>query len=105
GRTERNRQDHLYLEGLFPFANQTMFDPISGTTDGRYLKCEQTGTCPLAMEFYSSNEYWVKAASLFHTDPTGTVDVADHPLARLYNLRSEERRVGKGCRSRWGAVP
>ena len=32
----------------------------------------QTNTCPLAMEIYSANEYWVKAASLLHTDPTGT---------------------------------
>jgi hypothetical protein len=90
GRTERNRQDHLYLEGLFPFANQTTFDPISGTTDGRYKKCEATNTCPLAMEFYSSNEYWVKPASLFHTDPMGTVDLPDHPLARLYLLSSKQ---------------
>ncbi|HUR34532.1 MAG TPA: alpha/beta hydrolase domain-containing protein, partial [Vicinamibacterales bacterium] len=90
GRTERNRQDHLYVEGVFPFANETLFDPISGKTDGRYLKCSQNGTCPLAMEFYSSNEYWVKAASLFHTDPMGTVDLPGHPLARLYNLASKQ---------------
>jgi hypothetical protein len=55
GRTERNRQDHLYLEGLFPFANQTTYDPISGTTDGRLARCGATNTCPLAMEFFSSN--------------------------------------------------
>jgi hypothetical protein len=90
GRTERNRQDHLYLEGLFPFAHQTTFDPISGTTDGRYKRCEATNTCPLALEFYSSNEYWVKAASLFHTDPTGSVDLPDHPDARLYLLSSKQ---------------
>ena len=101
GRTERNRQDHLYLEGLFPFANQTLFDPISGTTDGRYLKCTQTNTCPLAMEFYSSNEYWVKAASLFHTDPLGTVDLGDHPQARLYNLASKQHG-GAGNRTSKG---
>jgi hypothetical protein len=90
GRTERNRQDHLYVEGVFPFANQTLFDPLTGRTDGRYLKCTQTNTCPLAVEFYSSNEYWVKAASLFHTDPMGLVDLEDHPQARLYNLASKQ---------------
>jgi hypothetical protein len=89
-RTERNRQDHLYLEGLFPFANQTTFDPISGQTDGRYKKCEATNTCPLGIEFYSSNEYWVKGASLFHTDPMGKKDLKDHPLARLYLLASKQ---------------
>ncbi len=30
-RTKRNRQEELYLEGLFPFANVPTFDPISGT--------------------------------------------------------------------------
>ena len=29
GRTQRNRQDQLYLEGMFPFANQTTTDPIT----------------------------------------------------------------------------
>jgi hypothetical protein len=101
GRTERNRQDHLYLEGLFPFANETMYDAISDTTDGRYAKCAATGTCPLAMEFYSSNEYWVKAASLFHTDPQGQSDAPGHPMARLYNLASKQHG-GAGNRNNKG---
>ena len=90
GRTERNRQDHLYVEGRFPFANVVTTDPITGKTDGRYRKCDTTQTCPFAMEFYSSNEYWVKAASLFHTDPTGTVDLPDHPQSRLYLLSGKQ---------------
>ena len=89
-RTNRNRQELLYLEGLFPFANQTLTDPISGTTDGRYKKCSESNTCPLAMEFYSANEYWVKAGSLMSTDPMGKVDLPDHPQARLYLLSSKQ---------------
>lgn len=87
-RTERNRQEELYLEGLYPFANVPTFDPISGTSDWRYRRCEQTNTCPLALEFYSANEYWVKAASLMSTDPTGRFDLPDHPFTRLYLLSS-----------------
>jgi hypothetical protein len=89
-RTERNRQEELYLEGLFPFANQTTFDPITGQTDGRYKKCTETNTCPLATEFYSANEYWVKAGSLMGTDPTGSIDLPDQPDARLYLLSSKQ---------------
>jgi hypothetical protein len=89
-RTNRNRQELLYLEGLFPFANQTLYDPISNTTDGRYKKCSESSTCPLAVEFYSANEYWVKAGSLMSTDPTGKVDLPDHPQARLYLLSSKQ---------------
>jgi hypothetical protein len=89
-RTERNRQEELYLEGLYPFANVPTFDPISQTSDWRYKRCEQTHTCPLAMEFYSANEFWVKAGSLMSTDPTGRFDLPDHPLTRLYLLSSKQ---------------
>jgi hypothetical protein len=89
-RTNRNRQDLLYLEGLFPFANPTAFDPISGETDGRYKKCTETNTCPLAMELYSSNEFWVKGGSLMSTDPTGTYDLPDQAEARLYLISSKQ---------------
>jgi hypothetical protein len=89
-RTNRNRQELLYLEGLYPFANVPTFDPISGTSDWRYKKCERTDTCPLAMEFYSANEYWVKAGSLMSTDPAGKFDLPDHPLTRLYLLSSKQ---------------
>jgi hypothetical protein len=89
-RTERNRQEELYLEGLYPFANVPTFDPISNTSDWRYKRCEQTQTCPLATEFYSANEFWVKAGSLMSTDPTGRFDLPDHPLTRLYLLSSKQ---------------
>ena len=94
-RTERARQEELYLEGLFPFANVATYDPISRTTDWRYKVCEQTHTCPLALELYSANEYWVKAASLMSTDPTGKFDLPDHPFTRLYLL---VERAARQCR-------
>jgi hypothetical protein len=89
-RTERNRQEQLYLEGLYPFANVPTLDPISNTTDWRYRRCEQTSTCPMALEFYSANEFWVKAGSLMSTDPTGRYDLPDHPFTRLYLLSSKQ---------------
>ena len=94
GRTERNRQDHLFSEAVFPFANVMTTDPFTGITDSRYASCERTHTCPLAMEIYSSNEYWVKAASLLHTDPTGTRDLPDSPFARNYLISSHMHGVG-----------
>lgn len=50
GRTERNRQEHLYVEGVFPFANVKTTDPITGATDSRYARCATSGTCPLAVK-------------------------------------------------------
>lgn len=95
GRTQRNRQDQLYAEGVFPFANQRSTDPITGKTAGRYDKCTTSKTCPLAMEVYSANEYWVKAASLFTTDPAGAKDLPDHPMARDYFISSHQHGTGR----------
>jgi hypothetical protein len=97
GRTERNRQDHLYVEGVFPFANVTTHDPITGKTDSRYARCAATGTCPYAVEIYSANEYWVKAASLLHTTPDGTRDLPDSPFARNYLMSSMQHGTGNAA--------
>jgi hypothetical protein len=95
GRTERNRQDQFYAEGVFPFANQPTTDPITGKTAGRYDKCAESKTCPLAMEVYSANEYWVKAASLLTTDPAGAKDLPGHPMARDYFISSHQHGTGR----------
>lgn len=95
GRTERNRQDHLFVEGRFPFANVTSTDPITGKTDSRYTKCALTHTCPLAVEIFSANEYWVKAASLMTTDPTGNKDLPDSPFTRIYFMSSMQHGTGR----------
>jgi hypothetical protein len=97
GRTERNRQDHLYVEGVFPFANVMTHDPITRKTDSRYRRCQETDTCPRGVEIYSANEYWVKAASLLHTDPTGTRDLPDSPFTRNYFISSHQHGAGNGA--------
>jgi alpha/beta hydrolase family protein len=94
GRTERNRQNHLFIEGRFPFANVMTHDPITRTTDSRYSRCEHTNTCPLGVEIYSANEYWVKSASLLHTDPTGSHDLPDSPYTRNYLMSSMQHGTG-----------
>ena len=97
GRTERNRQDHLFVEGRFPFANVVTTDPVTGRTDSRYAKCAATHTCPFAMEIFSANEYWVKAASLMTTDPTGAKDLADSPFTRTYFMSSMQHGTANGA--------
>ena len=97
GRTERNRQNHLYIEGRFPFANVKSYDPITRDVDSRNARCEKTDTCALAMEIYSANEYWVKSASLLHTDPTGRHDLPDSPYARNYLVSSMQHGTGNAA--------
>jgi len=97
GRTERNRQDHLYAEGVFPFANLKTHDPITGKTDSRYARCKETGTCPYGVEIYSANEYWVKAASLLHTNPQGTRDLHESRFTRNYLISSHQHGTGNSA--------
>ena len=88
GRTERNRQDHLFGENLFPFANVRTTDPFTGITASRYDACQMTNTCAFGVEIYSANEYWVKTASLVHTQPDGSAGLPDSPFTRNYFMSS-----------------
>jgi Alpha/beta hydrolase domain len=94
GRTERNRQHHLYPENLFPFANVRTTDPFTGITASRYDACQMTNTCAYGVEIYSANEYWVKTASLLHTQPDGSADLPDSPFTRNYFMSSMRHGTG-----------
>jgi hypothetical protein len=93
GRTERNRQNHLYPEGVFPFAYQVLTDHLSGRTGGRSARCAASNTCPKAFDANSSNEYWVKAGSLLHTDTQGR-DLPDPDNVRFYLISGLSHGVG-----------
>ncbi len=94
GRTERNRQNHLYPEAVFPFAHQVLTDHLSGKTDGRSLRSIVSHTQPKKFEVNTSNEYWVKACSLLHTDTLGN-DLQDPENVRFYLLSGLSHSVGK----------
>ena len=92
-RTERNRQNHLYPEGVFPFAHQVLTDHLSGKTGGRSERGTLSKTSPKRFEVNTSNEYWVKASSLLHTDTQGK-DLPDPENVRFYLLSGLSHSVG-----------
>jgi hypothetical protein len=47
------------------------------------------------VEIFSANEYWVKAASLMTTDPTGTKDLPDSLFTRIYFMSSMQHGTGR----------
>jgi hypothetical protein len=100
GMTERNRQQHLYPEGIFPFAYATSTDTLTGKTDGRDSRCTVSNTCPLVMNINSANEYWVKAGSMLHTDSSGA-DLPDAVNFRTY-LISGSQHGGPGAANSLG---
>ncbi len=92
-RTERNRQNHFYPEGVFPFAYPVTHDLVSGRSGGRAERCLESDTCPNVFEINSANEYWVKAGSLLHTDTAGN-DLADPYHVRFFLIAGAQHGRG-----------
>ena len=86
-RTQRQHIARWFPERPFPFAYNVVRDAVTGRTDGRLRRCLDNGTCPRILEANSSNEYWVKASSLLHTDTLGD-DLPDPANVRLYLFSS-----------------
>jgi len=80
-RTATQHEDHDFPENWFPFSSATVSDPITGAT-GSLLRND--GSDPLLIEVNTSTEYRQKGASLLHTDPLGTRDLALPPTTRVY---------------------
>ncbi|MGA3403333.1 MAG: alpha/beta hydrolase domain-containing protein, partial [Acetobacteraceae bacterium] len=82
-RTRTWHEDHDFPEVEFPFSAATLVDPVSGAS-GALLRGGASD--PKLIETNTSTEYWQKGASLLHTDPLGTQDVALPPNVRGYLL-------------------
>jgi hypothetical protein len=80
-RTHRQHIARWTPEFQFPFADVKFTDPVTGKTDYRQRRCEESKTCPKIFDANSSNEYWAKASSMLHTDSDG------HDLPGLANVR------------------
>jgi hypothetical protein len=82
-RTRTWHEDHDFPEVEFPHSSATMDDPITGNS-GALLRGDDTD--PKLIETNTSTEYWQKGASLLHTDPLGTKDIALPANVRTYLL-------------------
>jgi hypothetical protein len=82
-RTRTWHEDHDFPEIEFPHSSAVMDDPVSGRS-GALM--QGNATDPLLIETNTSTEYWQKGASLLHTDPLGTRDIALPPNVRTYLL-------------------
>jgi hypothetical protein len=78
----------LFPVDLFPFADGPETDPETGIVDSILARAEKTGTAPKVFHLLTNSEYFNRAGSLVHMDPTGTKD-ADLPAnTRVYTIAS-----------------
>ena len=72
-------------------------DPVTGKTDYRLRRCEDSNTCPKTFEANSANEFWAKAASIMQTDSRGRdLDLASVASSRYYLFASFPHGAGNG---------
>ncbi|HEY4403079.1 MAG TPA: alpha/beta hydrolase domain-containing protein [Xanthobacteraceae bacterium] len=95
-RTHRQHIARWTPEYQFPFADQKMTDTVTGKTDSRLRRCEESKTCPKIFEANSSNEYWAKAASMMQTDSQGHDLAGGLDNVRYYLLASFPHGAGNG---------
>ncbi len=92
-RTRSQHQDHDFPENVFPFSAAPTTDPLSG--ERRALLADPQCD-PLWMETNTSSEYWLKGASLLHTDPLGERDVDLPGNARVYLIAGTQHDARPG---------
>ena len=83
-----------YPTDVFPFTDRPETDPETGETAGLLDRAIASGTAPKLFHVVTSYEYWNRAASLMHTDPTGARDVALPDTSRVYLIASAQHGPG-----------
>lgn len=95
-RTNGHHSNYLYPNDLFPFTYGDSTDPYTGRTDGVLRKARATNTVPRIMHIQTSNEYWLRAGSLPHTNPEGTADAELPDEVRFYTIGGSQHGSGDG---------
>ena len=98
-------EDQQYPADFFPFTTTPAHDPVTGARGDVLERARAAGALPRLFYTTTSTEYWTRAASLLHTDVTGSEDVPLDPHARLYflagaqhgNWRFAERAPFQNC--------
>ena len=84
----------LFPVDLFPFTDGPSTDPESGMTDSLLARAERTNTAPKIFHLLTNSEYFNRAGSLVHTDPTGTKDAELPNNTRVYMIASAPHGPG-----------
>ncbi len=95
-RTNGHHSNYLYPNDLFPFTYGESTDPYTGKTDSLLARARASNTVPKVMHIQTSNEYWLRAGSLPHTNPEGTEDAVIPDEVRFYTIGGSQHGSGNG---------
>ena len=84
----------LFPVDLFPFTDGPETDPETGTVDALLARTERTKSTPKVFHLLTNSEYFNRAGSLVHTDPTGTTDAQLPESTRVYMIASAPHGPG-----------
>lgn len=104
GRWSKEHEDHWQVGDQFPFAYNTLTDPLSGRTDGLLAACTATHTCPKIMQVDGEFEWWGARASLVVTDLHGH-DLKLPDNVRYYLVPGTKHGGGPGVSTGLVSVP
>ena len=79
---------------LFPFADNSMTDPLTERTGGLLDRLREAEAMPRVIYTNSSAEYWRGDGSLGHIDPTGHQDLEPAPETRIYHFAGTQHGPG-----------
>lgn len=86
-------EDNLYPSEAFPLAPARSVDPETGRAGDTLERARAAGHVPKMFFTQTSTEYWSRAASLLHTDVTGSRDLSLDPSVRLYVVSGAQHGV------------
>jgi len=79
---------------LFPFATAPQTDPLTQATASVLDRAEALNAVPKLVYINTPTEYWVRSASLTHTDTEGAADLAPDRRTRIYMIAGAQHRLG-----------
>jgi hypothetical protein len=92
GQNSKDRNN--MMAHLFPFTDVPSMDPLTGTKAALHARLDARGSRLRVFYTNTSAEYYRGDASLIHTDPDGSRDVAHGPYTRVYHYAGTEHGLG-----------
>ena len=83
-----------YPADAFPFSDAPATDPETGVMGALLERTTASGTVPKIVHVVTAYEYWNRAASLMHTDPSGSHDLTLPDTSRVYLVASAQHGPG-----------